>query len=605
MTWYFERYAQMGGASAGAFRNTLAGVGVPPTDVFVREVLQNSVDAATNEAPVRVVFRERTIDQEALTRFREVLDLGERSPVLERQGLLADTTTEDLLVGPVPALYVEDFNTKGLGGTDEPRAQSPEDNYRRLCLELGVTGEGQIRGGTFGYGKAAYWAVSELWTVFFYSRFEPTERTDGAFSRLVGVSWFNEHVHRSGDDQDLRFTGRAWFGRVPESEDYCLPFVNEAADELASKLGFTPRSAQDTGTSAMILRHGIDATDVVEAVERNWWPRILEGRLDVVLPDGSSPSPRTNARLRPFIRAWDLVSGNLAADENDAIKDLAYRGHPLGKAALTTSDEGPDEGRNAQIALVRGPGMIVTEYQGPTSAVSQPFTVGVFKADPEMESAFAASEPPAHDRWDPTTNRTDRHLTEADRKRIQQTIKKIRGTVNEFLRVHQESPPEAPPRCQQLEKVLGEFFATRETGPPPPPPRDNDIFSVQFSEFTREIDDTRGEVRLAASMSVRATDDAFAEGEDSIVVWVTAWADPLLDDGRKASKSDRLKMTYMRADDPKDQDAVMGENRPGGTVAELLMAPDEGAWSIELLSEPLPHPEYSARFGFLIERKDI
>ena len=70
-----------------------------------------------------------------------------------------------------------------------------------------------------------------------------------------------------------------------------------------------------------------------------------------------------------------------------------------------------------------------------------------------------------------------------------------RGTVRDFLRVHQEAPPEAPPRCKELEKVLGELFATRDDDPPPPPPPDADIFSVQFSEpVTREIDEASGEV---------------------------------------------------------------------------------------------------------------
>ena len=86
-------------------------------------------------------------------------------------------------------------------------------------------------------------------------------------------------------------------------------------------------------------------------------------------------------------------------------------------------------------------------------------------------------------------------------------------------------------------------------------------------------------------------------------MWLTAWVDPLLDDGRSAPRTERLMMTYMRADDPKDQDAVMGANREHGTVAELLMAPDEGSWRVELLSEPLPHPEYSAKFGVLVEKK--
>lgn len=605
MSWFFERYAQMGGASASAYRNTLAGVGVPPTDVFVREVLQNSVDAGTDIEPVRVIFRESRIEGDYLARFRETLDLGTASPLANREGLLSGLSADALFTDPLSVLYVEDFETVGLGGTDGTMAQSNEDNYRRLCLELGVTGEGDVRGGTFGYGKAAYWAVSELWTVVFYSRFEPSARTRNASSRLVAISWFNEHAYRpEGEPDELRFTGRCWFGRVSDREDYCLPFVDDEADALAKSLGFSPRQEGDHGTSAMILGHMTESEKIAEAVERNWWPRILEGRLDVMLPDGTAPSPRANPELRPFIRCWDLITGGVEEEENDLVTDLTYRSHPLGKVALTAVDEGPEEGRYSRIALVRGPGMVVTEYKGPSSAISQPYTVGVFRADPGMEAALAASEPPAHDRWDFGTTRADRDLTEADRRRIRSTLQKIRGAVNDFLRVHQEEPPEAPPRCRELEKVLGEFFATQDAGPRPPPPPGADIFSVQFTEpLNREVDEARGEVRLSATLSIRATDEAFEGGEDSIVVWLTAWVDTLLDDGRLAPRGERLKMTYMRADDPKDQDAVMGENRERGTVAELLMAPDEGSWRVELLSEPLPHPEYSAKLAVVVEKR--
>ena len=607
MSWFFERYAQMGGASAGAYRNTLAGVGVPPTDVFVREVLQNSVDAGDDGGSVRVVFREDLLEGDALDRFRAALDLGPDSPLAGREDLLTGLSAPALFEEPIRVLYVEDFDTAGLGGADGTQATSDEDNYRRLCLELGVTGEGDERGGTFGYGKAAYWATSDLWTVVFYSRFEASDRTAGVSSRLTAVSWLNEHAHRPEDGSELlRYTGRCWFGEIADSGDYCLPFVDQRADDLANTLGFLPRGPGDHGTSAMILGHNTRPDQIAEAVERNWWPRILEERLDVVLPDGSNPSPRTNTALRPFIRGWDLLSGSREPDVNDAVGEIVYRGGVLGRLAITTTDEGPSEGRHSRIALIRGPGMVVTDYQGPTSAVSQPFSVGVFRADPSMESALAASEPPAHDRWDYGTNRADRELTEADRRRIDNTLKKIRSSVRDFLRVHQEAPPEAPPRCKELEKVLGEFFATQQSGPPPPPPPGADIFSVQFSEpVTREIDETLGEVRLSATLSIQAMEEAFEGGEDSIVVWLTAWVDTLLDDGRSAPRGDRLMMTFMKADDPKDQDAVVGEIREHGTVAELLMTPNEGPWKVEVLSAPLPHPEYSAKLGVLVEKVDM
>lgn len=603
MSWFFEQFGRMGGAGGGAYRNPLAAVGIPATELFVREVIQNSVDRAESGKPVRILFREERLEGDDMSRVSDTLDLGLSSPLVNREGLLPSRGTEaPLLPESLSVLYVEDFETQGLGGTDRDVAASMDDNYRRLCLESGVTSEGL--GGTFGYGKATYWAVSDIWTVVFYSRFKPSDRTDSCYSRLIGVSWFKEHTHKpEGESNELRYTGRAWFGRVSEAEDHCLPFVDVDADTMAEKLGFSPRQEGDHGTSAMILAHKTEPSEIRDAVERYWWPRIIEDRLEIVLPDGTPPEPRRNPRLRPFIRGWDLISGQENMGENDLVVPLNYKREPLGQIALTTVEESSQESRRSLIALVRGPGMVVEEYEGPSSAISQPNTVGVFKADPQMDRTLAASEPPAHNTWDHATTREDRDLTAGDRKSIKELIRKIRNEVRKFLRAHQPPPPEAPDRCRRMEKLLGGIFATVRTSPQPPPESDADIFSVQFSEpLKREVPETGGEVRISANLSVKVIDEAFTDGEDSIVVRMTSWIDLLIDDGRSAGRSERLNMAFMKADDPKDQDAVMGEQRRQGTVTEVLMVPDEGSWEVELLSDPLPHPEYSAKLNFLVEK---
>jgi hypothetical protein len=605
MSWLFERYSPMGGASASAYRNTLAGAGVPPTEVFVREVLQNSVDAALSDAaPIRVVFRSENLDGPRLEALRNALELHSGSPVLTRAGLLADRASGDVLRQGVRVLFVEDFETRGLGGTDAPTQPSDEDNYRRLCLELGVTGQGAARGGTFGYGKAAYWAVSELWTVIFYSRFRATARTRAVTSRLIGVSWFNEHLLEDPTSGQLeRYTGRAWFGHVEPASDICHPFVNAEADRRAGDLGFAARGPNDTGTSAMILAHVISPQEIGSAVESNWWPRLLDGRLLVELPDGTTPAPRSNAGLRPFIHCWDLIREHTAPGDLHSLRELTYRSHALGRLALTAYDEELGEGRRAQIALVRGPGMKVTVLEAAASAPSQPLTVGVFLGDPAMESAFATSEPPAHDRWDAETTRTDRSLDDPARQRIKKTLEKIKSEVREFMKAHQEPPPTPPPRCRELEKLLGSFFATKPAGPQPPPPPDSDIFSLRFAEkTTREVSAGGDDVRISATLELTANESAFADGQAEIVVRLSSWVDLLLDGERAAPRAERLKMTYMRCDDPKDREAVLGVNESDATVAELLMCRDEGVWRIEVLSDALPHPEYAARLGVLVER---
>jgi hypothetical protein len=193
--WFFEKVPPTGGATAGAFRNTLAGVGIDLAHLVAREAIQNSVDAASSDAAVRVVINSRTLEGNELKALRKSLGLvGEGDDPTVRAGLLVEddkTRVSDQLAKKLELVTIEDFNTVGLSGTWRNLPLKREDNYFRLCMELGGTKEmeqGRGRGGTYGYGKSVYWISSSIWSVVMYSRFSPTERTGGADSRLIVVS---------------------------------------------------------------------------------------------------------------------------------------------------------------------------------------------------------------------------------------------------------------------------------------------------------------------------------------------------------------------------------------------------------------------------------
>lgn len=600
MRWWFEREAPMGGASSGAFRNPLAGVGVPPGDIFVREVVQNSVDAASSDdSKVRVRIGSKRLDGEKLSRFREALSLGPGSDVLLRAGLLPSKEIPDCLKGPLDVLTVEDFETVGLGGTVLPIAQTDEDNFRRLCHKIGSTREAEGGGGTFGYGKATYWAASSLWTVVFYSRFPPTERSGGDWARLLGVSWFKEHTWREDAGADeVEFTGRAFFGNAAKygEQPMVLPFVNDDAQTLADQLGLHVRSESETGTTVLILGNQLDLAGISSGIERHWWPRLLAGLLDVEVEGERPPEPRADPDLRPFVRAWQLLEGAPPGDE-EAHNRLTYKRRHLGDLAVVLDEDPGSKGSN-RIALVRGPLMVVKQYQhGAVGGPSQPTCAGVFRASPGMDDALSASEPPAHNDWDPSTGRTDRPLAQEDRNRIRKIFEKIRASANKFTREHREAPPEAPPRCRLLESALADLFATEETGPPPPPPVGKDPFSVRFVQAPTRLVDGENTV-IDATVDVSIREDGFAD-EEQIMCAMTASLHLIQDAGSVGRK---LPMSYMNAKDPGKGEEFVGDSSATKTSVLVVFSREEGPWRVELRSEPLPHPEYRTRLSFEVER---
>lgn len=604
--WHFELKPHSGGATADAFRNTLSGQGIPKADLFIREAVQNSVDAALDpSATVRIRISERELCGTELASFLEGLQLTSGQGPGARQNLLSTDDSRrsvaDEIDGGLKILTIEDFNTKGLTGRVVPGPDDPEDRFRKLCLELGSTAPPtQDRGGTYGFGKSVYWVTSSMWTAVLYSRFTPPfGKSD---SRLFGVSWFRSHTFPEQSDRvEDQFTGRAFFGTGEEGAPY--PVTGDAAHRLARELGFRPRECDETGVSIAILGCDMSPLELREGVEKWWWPRLLNGRLEVEIEDRSGtvhlPQPRSRDALGRYVRAWDLLHGRVSPGENDGVPNpLSYKSVPLGRYAITADGadqesaypdaEGADRLLNA---MIRSPGMVVEYRRGPHRSAGHPMCAGVFIADRNMDVELAKSEPPAHNRWDFDSTRQERPLDDEARDRIKRLYEKVLACGRRFLREHREDPPEAPDRCRELEKFLGRFLSFDE-GPPPPPPPGEDPFEIRFVDAPARVP-TGGTVRLEATVAV-SLDPEFEQGELS--VRLTAGLTTVQDRGGPGV---RLPMTDMRlaGSDVWTRPPVSSRTH---TYGDIVLQPGARI-VVALASQPLPHAEYRADLDFTVE----
>lgn len=133
----------------------------PYTETFVREAIQNTLDARLNpSAPAVIRFG-----------FHES-DLKGRAPYL--QEAVANRITaefaeiEEWSKGRIKWITIEDFNTKGLDGGFKNRL----DNFWNYWLNFGVSNkakEGAKRGGR-GIGRMTFLIASRLQTVLGYTR---------------------------------------------------------------------------------------------------------------------------------------------------------------------------------------------------------------------------------------------------------------------------------------------------------------------------------------------------------------------------------------------------------------------------------------------------
>lgn len=245
-----------------------------PYDALVREALQNSLDAAKNDRdPVIVTFRRSSVDthnypqlfqlskhMKACKAFWKSDDANKRfDPMLE---YINFAQSSDRLY----YLEISDENTTGMwyrkGSTTSP--------FYAFVKSIGNSVKtNSAKGGSHGFGKAAYFNASKIRTVLISSL------TDKGQYVFEGVSGLCTHVMDGKRREDYGFYTDASFGNsedpITEKEDIPTRFVRK-----------------EIGTSAYIL--GVDYTErgtermkkkILESVIINFWGAIIDRKLEI------------------------------------------------------------------------------------------------------------------------------------------------------------------------------------------------------------------------------------------------------------------------------------------------------------------------------------
>ncbi|GGR73189.1 hypothetical protein GCM10010169_16480 [Micromonospora fulviviridis] len=479
---FAEPFPPYGGIDAHSARRTLGTFSMDFWQLFLRETLQNSWDARA-DASEGVTF---AVDAWRLTdgQYDSLrCDLLRDRPVGSELGTL-------LRREPIDVLTVTDTGTRGLGGpTRADQVSSGRRDFVDLVRNIGRDPAKGYDGGTYGYGKAVLFEASSCATVVIFTR---TQVEDRPVSRLIAMA-----LTRPYDFEGRTFTGRHWWG-VPDPESGAEPLTGEPAERLALALGMNRLQAGATGTTIMILAPRIDEDDslrqVIDALGQAAadyaWPHLTaptggRPRLTVeVTCNGQAvpaPDPATDQRLKHFVEAYrrceTVLRGTAATPTSypwnvqevlgsrpvQRLGVLAWRTHLPGAA-------GAHERADAQIALMRGPRMVV-DYRDVTADASGQAITGVFIADPELNDDFAAAEPPTHDRWQPRLAQRQRFA----RNPVSQALNHIDRIFKDRRGADRAEMVDAEngPGITRLASLLGSLLDTQPGGTDPriPAPR--------------------------------------------------------------------------------------------------------------------------------------
>lgn len=479
---YSEPYSPNGNLAGAGYRRLLGRPSMDLLQTVIREGLQNVVDAADQGQPPRAVIRVRTLDASQLSALRSFA-LGR----LPSAGTSADLIHTSLAKERTRVFELCDFGTAGLSGptdADTPPSGDEKLNFVNFLKNVGEARDQVHGGGTYGYGKSSFYALSECSTILADSQ---TTCGGTAVRRLMGCHLGDAFDTASSEGfKGRRFTGRHWWGDR-QADDRVDPTTGDAASQLSLALGLPSRSVEDTGTSIMVidpsLEDGDDATlvkRIITCVLMNFWPRMCASTPDYkrltleVYVEGEAigvPCPEEFPPLDLYSQALASLKKNSDCESVTRYKKPVGRlcfkkGLKCGRHELAMVDESGVLQGSSHIALMRPVELIVRYLPGQPFADERFEWAGAFicSENDDVESAFADSEPPTHDDWVPENLHTGE-----PRALVKFVMQKLKSYANEYalppskIAASESSSPSLAATANKMGRFLSQV-ATRGPG---------------------------------------------------------------------------------------------------------------------------------------------
>jgi len=462
----------------------------PELDTFVREILQNSLDARQegSDVPVEVKFTFRRLQGEDKQRFLDTIDWSYLKTHLQAvvegnntmSALLANAIA-DLNDGALTLLRIDDSGTEGLTGDED----TPGTNFSSLCRNiLDTTKDAPGKGGSYGLGKALLWQFSALSTVLFSSRIE--EESPQKFRFFARTELPSHEIDLS------RWNGSGWYG-IPETVrngKRAVSMWGEDAEKITRSIHLYRPAQLGTGTSILIIGFhepaqeeprslNAVAQDILNSAACWFWNCMISDRpslkVSAEVYEGQELSFRSESALGreflPFMQAAlpEKVVFKSFHHGEVAEKELKFKipakksgDSPEVEATLTFRlsrgeddfDESPWSNR---IALIRGSGMVV-EYRSTSKRVSGAPFFGVLLAgnargfspeDNALEEFLKDAEPPSHDQWK-ATERIQEEYRKGSRSRLDRLWRDLDEAIVELCGQEIRSDTEAPEALVRL-----------------------------------------------------------------------------------------------------------------------------------------------------------
>ena len=373
---------------------------------LAREVIQNSLDARDDQKkPVLVKFELEHLKAAEIPDLNSLRDAFRRCRKYWQTDKKATdffTRAEKLAsAGTVTSLRIADFNATGVPGTDTERAKG----WYSLIRCSGASSKWAGEGGSFGIGKYAPFAASQLRTVLY------STLTEDGKQAFQGVAKLVSHDHpKNGIAQATGYLGDDKTGSIRDKK------------KIPKKY-----SRRKRGTDLIILGYDADRQqwqkDLIYSVLENFWPAIAWGALAVQIGDTEIRAKNLAAMLDSYSSEADFAAHQYYKAYIEPTKVFSKSLPTLKGVDLRLFAGDPELPK--KVAMVRKTGMVI--YHKPFRSMA-PFC-GVFSCkNKDGNDILRQMEPPRHDEWDPD------HPDKGDHKKTEgEFMDFIRGCIKQLV----------------------------------------------------------------------------------------------------------------------------------------------------------------------------
>lgn len=354
---------------------------------LAREIIQNSLDAwFDRKNPVEVKFNLENFTKNEFPGYNELIDIFKLCKEFWPSN---NTDVQDFISSALKCLNQEkivflkcsDYNTVGLYGNDDEINGS----WFNLVKSRGSSSKYKGEGGSFGIGKGAPFAASNVRVLFYYTR------NKNAWSIFQGVA---ELISFKKDNEIRRGSGS--FGINGHSS---IRKIEEIPERFWRKSNISP--GLDIYVSGF-KQHSDWKKELAQSVLRNFWYAIHKKEL-VVEVDNILISKNTLEKLLVDNFSGESLKDDIEPIGNplkfyEAIKNGKHFSETLPTLGNVEFYFTEIEDHMNYVAMMRQPHMVVFSkpYRYPGSYC------GVFICDDDNGNKILRKmEPPTHNRWEP------------------------------------------------------------------------------------------------------------------------------------------------------------------------------------------------------------